>query len=213
MNTEEFYNGSPYEAGTMDNLAEIKQEYNNLVKTVYDDAGGIGLTLSEFLNLQSSTEGSSKLVSYLDEKGYSVRSLGDDAKIFNDQINTQAALQTIQNFYDMYISPTQGDAQYRLGEVVGRALPGTVNNQTDSDGRLLTRSLYNTKLKYKVWRVDRLVETEEYYSVLWFPPFHPNKVKATSWLDLIVPSPLFTSIAFKTSLLKLNRFLYSANNS
>ena len=31
MNTEEFYNGSPYEAGTMDNLAEIKQEYNNLV--------------------------------------------------------------------------------------------------------------------------------------------------------------------------------------
>ena len=81
----------------------------------------------------------------------------------------------------MYISPTQGDAQYRLGEVTGRALPGTVNSQTDAQGRLLTRSLYNTVLKYKVWRVDRLVDTEEYYSVLWFPPFRPNSVKATSW--------------------------------
>ena len=137
MNTEEFYNGSPYEVGTMDNLAQIKKEYNDLVKNVYDAAGGIGMTLSEFLNLQNSSEGSSELVSYLDEKGYSVRSMGEDAKIFNDQINTQAALQTIQNFYDMYISPTQGDAQYRLGEVTGRALPGTVNSQTDAQGRLL----------------------------------------------------------------------------
>ena len=113
MNTAEFYNDSPYEVCTMDNLAQIKKEYNDLVKNVYDAAGGIGMTLSEFLNLQNSSEGSSELVSYLDEKGYSVRSMGEDAKIFNDQINTQAALQTIQNFYDMYISPTQGDAQYR----------------------------------------------------------------------------------------------------
>ena len=181
MNTEEFYNGSPYEVGTMDNLAETKVSYNNLVKVVHDAAGGKGLTLSEFLNLQKSSEESSELVTYLDEKGYSVRSMGDDAKIFNNQINTQAALQTIQNFYDMYISPTQGDAQYRLGEVIGRALPGTVNNQTDDQGRLFTRSLYNTVLKYKIWKVDRLVDTEEYYSVLWFPPFKPNSVKATSW--------------------------------
>ena len=181
MNTEEFYNGSPYEVGTMDNLAETKVSYNNLVKVVHDAAGRKGLTLSEFLNLQKSSEESSELVTYLDEKGYSVRSMGDDAKIFNNQINTQAALQTIQNFYDMYISPTQGDAQYRLGEVTGRALPGTVNNQTDDQGRLFTRSLYNTVLKYKIWKVDRLVDTEEYYSVLWFPPFKPNSVKATSW--------------------------------
>ena len=181
MNTEEFYNGSPYEVGTMDNLAETKVSYNNLVKVVHDAAGRKGLTLSEFLNLQKSSEESSELVSYLDEKGYSVRSMGEDAKIFNNQINTQAALQTIQNFYDMYISPTQGDAQYRLGEVIGRALPGTVNNQTDDQGRLFTRSLYNTVLKYKIWKVDRLVDTEEYYSVLWFPPFKPNSVKATSW--------------------------------
>ena len=181
MNTEEFYNGSPYEVGTMDNLAKTKVSYNNLVKVVHDAAGGKGLTISEFLNLQKSSEESSELVSYLDEKGYSVRSMGEDAKIFNNQINTQAALQTIQNFYDMYISPTQGDAQYRLGEVTGRALPGTVNNQTDDQGRLFTRSLYNTVLKYKIWKVDRLVDTEEYYSVLWFPPFKPNSVKATSW--------------------------------
>lgn len=181
MNTLQLFNGSQYDVGTLDNLARERATYEETVKTVYDAAGGIGLTLSEFLNLQNSSESSSELVSYLDEKGLSVRSLGDDAKVLNDQINTQAALQTLQNFYDMYISPTQGDAKWRLGEVTGRAAAGTVNNQTDAQGRMLTRSLYNTVLKYKVWQGSGLVDTEEHYSVLWFPPYKPSGVVATSW--------------------------------
>lgn len=181
MNTLTLYNGSQFDIGTLDNLARERGSYEDVVKEVYKAAGGIGLTLSEFLNLQKSSEGSAELVSYLDEKGLSIRSLGDEAKIINDQINTQAALQTLQNFYDMYISPTQGDAQYRLGEVTGRASPGTKNNQTDSDGRMLTRSLFNTVLKYKVWQGDGLKDSEEHYSVLWFPPFKPSGVKAASW--------------------------------
>ncbi len=181
MNPIELYNGSRYDVGTLDNLGQERQNYEDLVKTVSDAAGGVGFTFSEFLNLQSSAESSSELVSYLDEKGYSIRSLGEEGKILNNQINTQAALQTIQNFYDLYISPTQGDAQYRLGEVTGRAVSGTVNNQTDSSGRLLTRSLFNTSLTYNTWQGDGLKSTTEHYSVLWFPPFKPSSVKATSW--------------------------------
>lgn len=181
MNALEYFNGSQYDVGTLDNLGAERANYEATVKEVADAAGGIGYSLSDFLNLQSSSESSSELVSYLDEKGYSIRSLGDEGETLNNQINTQAALQTIQNFYDLYISPTQGDAQYRLGEVTGRAISGTVNKQTDSDGRMLTRSLFNTSLTYKVWQGDGLKDKTEYYSVLWFPPFKPSSVKATSW--------------------------------
>ena len=42
MNTEEFYNGSPYEVGTMDNLAEIKgimgvPEHNEVTELRFAD--------------------------------------------------------------------------------------------------------------------------------------------------------------------------------
>lgn len=181
MNAKEYYNGSQYSIGTLDNIAKNRDDYENVVRNVYYAASGRGLTLSEFLNLQKSSENTSANISYLKEKGLVIDSSSPEAKMLNDQINVQAALQTLQNFYDMYISPTQGDAQYRLGEVTGRALPGTVNNQTDSRGRLLTRSLFNTKLRYKVWKGSSLVNKEEHYSVLWFPPYKPSSIKATSW--------------------------------
>ena len=140
-------------------------------------------TLSEFLNLQKSSESSAALASYLDLKGLTLASLGSDAgEKLNSQINTQASLQVIQNFYDMYISPVgETDVKYRLGEVTGKATAGTVNNQTDKYGRLRTRSLYNTKVDYHEWRGSNIVPATEYYSVLWFPPFNPTKVKAISW--------------------------------
>lgn len=181
MNTQEYYNGSQYSIGTLDNIAKNRENYENVVKDIYYSSLGKGLTLSEFFNLQKTSESSSEIVSYLNEKGLTIDSSSPEAKMLNDQINVQASLQTLQNFYDMYISPTQGDAQYRLGEVTGRALPGTKNNQTDSSGRMFTRSLYNTKLNYRVWKGSGLVNKEEHYSVLWFPPYKPSGVKATSW--------------------------------
>lgn len=140
-------------------------------------------TLSEFLNLQNTSKGSAELASYCDLNGYTLKSLGDDAgEKLNSQINTQAALQTIQNFYDMYISPVgETDVKYRLGEVTGKAASGTTNNQTDEYGRLRTRSLYNTKIDYSEWLGSSLVPATEYYSVLWFPPFKPISIQSVSW--------------------------------
>lgn len=174
-------------------IDKIEQVYNNkglLVssKPVYKTISGDNeseWTLSEFLNLQKTSESSAELASYCDTQGFTFKSLGSDAgEKLNKQINTQAALQTIQNFYDMYISPVGNtDIKYRLGEVTGKAVSGTVNNQTDEYGRLRTRSLYNTKVDYQEWLGSSLVAGTEYYSVLWFPPFKPINVKSISWKD------------------------------
>lgn len=172
-------------------IDKIEQVYNDnglLVssKPIYKTISGNNegeWTLSEFLNLQKTSESSAELASYCDTQGLTFKSLGSNAgEMLNKQINTQAALQVIQNFYDMYISPVGNtDIKYRLGEVTGKAVSGTVNNQTDEYGRLRTRSLYNTKVDYQEWLGSSLVAGTEYYSVLWFPPFKPIDVKATSW--------------------------------
>lgn len=172
-------------------IDKIEQVYNSqgqvvsvtpLYKTVSGENDG-QWTLSEFLNLQKTSESSAELASYLDTQGLTLKSLGDNrGEMLNNQINVQAALQTIQNFYDMYISPVgETDAKYRLGEVTGKAVSGTVNNQTDKYGRLRTRSLYNTKVDYYEWLGSSLVPATEYYSVLWFPPFKTLNIKSSSW--------------------------------
>lgn len=172
----------------IDRIETIKDENGNIVKRVpiyktLEGEGGGQVPLSEFLNLQKSSESSAELASYLDQQGLTLQSLGNDrGERLNQQINTQAALQTIQNFYDMYISPVgDTDAKYRLGEVTGKAVAGTVNNQTDEYGRLRTRSLYNTKVDYYEWNGSNLTPAAEYYSVLWFPPFNPINIKSVSW--------------------------------
>ena len=165
-----------------------KDAYGNYIRVKSSDSSNKEWTLSEFLDLQKAGEDSSELASYLDLKGMTFKSLGDDSgEKLSNQINTQAALQVIQNFYDMYISPVgETDAKYRLGEVTGKAKPGTVNNQTDEFGRLRTRSLYNSKVNYKEWEGSKLVDKTEYYSVLWFPPFNVTNVKSSSWKGITV---------------------------
>lgn len=174
-------------------IDKIEQVYNSsgllvsskpVYKTITGDNDG-EWTLSEFLNLQKTSESSAELASYCDTQGLTFKSLGSDTgEMLNKQINAQAALQTVQNFYDMYISPVGNtDIKYRLGEVTGKAVSGTVNNQTDEYGRLRTRSLYNTKVDYQEWLGTSLVAGTEYYSVLWFPPFSPINVKSVSWKD------------------------------
>lgn len=173
-----FFQGSKFDNNTERNIFWRKEKINDFYKDVHRTTGDV--SLSDFLDLQRKGEESDKLVSYLNEKGYNLDD--DTAAAINDQINTQAALQVIQNFYDMYISPTGNtDIKYRLGEVTGRAIPGTVNGQTDSNGLMYTRSLYNAKISYSTWTGKRVEPREEYYSVLWFPPFKPSAVKAVSW--------------------------------
>lgn len=172
-----FFEGSKFDSNTERNLFWRKEKINSFYKEVYDT--GNNITLSEFFDLQKKGESKNVLIPYVEEKGYKLDD--DTAKAVNDQINTQAALQTIQNFYDMYISPTGNtDVIYRLGEVTGRAAAGTVNSQTDKNGLLLTRSIYNAKIKYYTWTGKRVEPREEYYSVLWFPPFKPSSIKTSS---------------------------------
>ncbi len=188
---ESFFKKMYDAAGKTPRYNTVKDAYGNYVNVPISDTNGTGAvangknewTLSEFLNLQKAGEDSAELASYLDLKGWTLRSLGDDAgEKLNNQINTQAALQVIQNFYDMYISPVgETDAKYRLGEVTGKAKPGTVNNQTDEFGRLRTRALFNSKVDYKEWEGTSLKDKTEYYSVIWFPPYSPLNIKPTSW--------------------------------
>jgi hypothetical protein len=188
---ENFFKKMYDAAGKNPRFSTVKDQYGNYVNVPITDTNGTGAvangknewTLSEFLNLQKAGEDSAELASYLDLKGWTLKSLGDDAgEKLNNQINTQAALQVIQNFYDMYISPVgETDAKYRLGEVTGKAKPGTVNNQTDEYGRLRTRALFNSKVDYKEWVGTSLKDKSEYYSVIWFPPYSPLNIKSTSW--------------------------------
>lgn len=188
MDLDTYFRGSRYQVGTLANVLLEKNNANSFYKNLYnEDEKNSHMGIAEFLDIQKKAQLKSEdIVSYLDKKGYSVKSLGEDtATALNNQINSLAALQAIQNFYDMYISPMgTTDIKYRLGEVTGRAIPGTVNNQTDSEGRMTTRSLRNQKISYRYYTGTNFRTENEYYSAIWFPPYKPISVKPTSWYNL-----------------------------
>lgn len=119
-----------------------------------------------------------------------------------DSIDTQATLQTIQQFYDMYMG-TSGDIQYRLGEVKG-VLPMwhslteeeqskkssansklesmnmtlTVTPQTDKYGRIYTRSNFVQDFYPKAYSPSSSKEPISYrepYANMFFPPYFTNE--------------------------------------
>lgn len=168
-----FFRSAWWVKGSFANKQYEQQVLNNFFSTF-----GGKWTVSEFLDAQKDAQ--KMLPSYSQKNSLSLDALNNspEAKAIMSQIKTQASLQAVQNFYDMYMSPVGNtDVYYRLGRVSGAAPAGTVNNQTDAQGRMQTRSLFTNKVEYNVYLNWAYRNRKDYYSVMWFPPYVTPNIK------------------------------------
>lgn len=108
--------------------------------------------------------------------------IAEESKVLNKKLNTMAAVQIIQSFYDMYIGPVKSDVTYRLGEVVAEWPAGKAEDGiTDKDGRISTRSNFSIKFNSKIARRATVDNVSNSYTNLFFPPYTiPNTVEVAN---------------------------------
>lgn len=138
-------------------------------------------TIQQFLALQKASKIASdtSLVSAPDTSE-TIDLKSDEGQALVNSVNKMAAVQYIQNFYDMYISPGGvTDIKFRLGPVTGIKENCTANGtpvtteQTDSYGRMDTRVNFRKIFpvrNYSPWASDYIVRPEAYVN-LFFPPY------------------------------------------
>ncbi len=88
-----------------------------------------------------------------------------------------ASKQSVQMFYDSYMSPTNSDIVYRLGEVkkVKIKEPNTTNApQITPDGRLHYKSAFSLEFPKRSLSTNGIVEDVETFTSLFFPPYYYN---------------------------------------
>ena len=99
--------------------------------------------------------------------------LAEDANEILQGITTQAQLKFLQLFFDAYMAPRMSDMQWRLGPVTGTVMdnemPSTMGSI--SNNSMYTRSNFSIPVVRKFWSRDRVVEREEVFTSMFFPPY------------------------------------------
>ena len=150
-----------------------QEKYQNLI-----DKSHVSSSAAKFLARQRQIN--SVLSKPSTTNGYLAEaSSSEENKSLQKKVKAMAAVQIIQQFYDMYISPVGSDITYRLGDVTGEFPAGEVEEDvTDSDGRISTRSNFNINLCGKIAIGHQVKNDKITYANLYFPPY-TNEVTKT----------------------------------
>jgi hypothetical protein len=142
-----------------------------------------GTTLTDFLKVKKENAWSEDIARFpgtIDEQQEYANSIGilndEETAIFSNISNRETPLKFLELYFNAYMAPSQSDIKWRLGEVTGMYMPTEGEHQglIDSEGRMYTRTNFNSGLRVKFWNGETgagVCEQGQYYANLSFPPF------------------------------------------